>query len=393
MLAFALHRLSVQRILLPLAIACALAAAACGKAEDIPGSPNSLGEEHTLGDSTALPDTFAVALAKWYGDRAATISLTYDHGLRWLSPDEKLVQEILREEKVPMDFDFTNSDLDEWPVRRDYYLNTLIPTGINVFGHGYEHLNSDTATERAALDNFRRCYDDMVASGIKPVAYAYPGGMCYAASTRRALAASGFLCGRRFNSGDHRNPWICPGDRLEPDDWFNLPGLVMYRHEVLGDPEAIHSTTMLLPFLDGAIDRRAWLIATYHEIKDGLGGTYAVGDFRNDIAAIKKRDFWVASFCDATLYLYERARARVEVSTSFDENGSVRSGTLLLSDDLPNHYFDHPLTVRLSVPHQLLGRGLGVYRQGRLLQSVVADSSIVLLSLLPDERPYTLQPM
>lgn len=337
----------------------------------------------------SVEDEFSVSLPKWYGGHTAAISLTYDHGVRWLSEEERLIQNIVIEENVPMDFDFTNSDQDEWSARRDYYRDVLLPAGIRMFGHGYEHWNSDTVTKDVALENFRRCYEDMEASGARPVAYAYPGGYCWAQSTREALAESGFLSGRRFNAQDHGDPHICPDDELVPDDWYNLPSLVMFSYEFARDPRTIHTTDDLLPFLDEALNRKSWLITTYHEIKDGPGGTYGVQDFRDDIRAIRQRDFWFASFSDVTLYLRERAKATVRVLP--DSPAGASSIRLLLSDGLPDDLYDHPLSVLLTVPEGWQHRQFAVVQNGTHVTTVTADSREVMLALLPNERPYTLQ--
>lgn len=333
---------------------------------------------------------FSVRLTKWYGGHSGTVSFTYDHGLRWLSWEEKLIQDIVVRENIAMDFDFSNTDFDAMPSRRRSYLDTLIPKGIRVFGHGYEHINSDAISEDSARINFRRCYDDMVAGGLKPVAYAYPGGDCYRPATRRALAASGFLSGRRFSSADFDNPYISPGDQLRPDDWFNLPCLIMFSEKVEPNPRVVHNTAELLPFLDEAIKRRAWLITTYHEIKDGVGGTYRVDDFRNDIAAVKERDFWIASFNAVTLYLHERERASAAITTTFSEEGTISGARITLSDNLPNDYYDHPLTLELSVPPELIGRRVALYQEAGLIQSLTLESNTLLLSLVPNEQPYDL---
>ena len=179
-----------------------LLALTSGCGEQTPASPAPT----INADASPITNVVSATLTKWYQGHSAAISLTYDHGVRWLSEHERLVQNIVLEEKVPMDFDFTDSDLDEWPVRRVYYLNTLLPSGIKVFGHGYEHINSDALTEDSAFRNFRKCYEDMQAAGITPIAYAYPGGYCSLESTRRALAASGFLSGRRFTGLDYADP-------------------------------------------------------------------------------------------------------------------------------------------------------------------------------------------
>lgn len=383
---FILHFSQPRFSFLLLAFLSAAALSGCTEPPEAPADPG--------GNPAPVPATersgFRGMLTKWYGGRRAAISLTYDHGLRWLSPDEVLIQDIVAEQHIPMDFDFTGRDLDDMPARRRYYLDTLIPRGTGVFGHGYEHINSDEVSEDSARANFRRCYDDMVASGLKPVAYAYPGGDCYRPATRRALAASGFLAGRRFSSTDFDDPYICPDDRLRPADWYALPSLIMFSEKITADPKIVHNTGMLLPFLEGALQRRAWLITTYHEIKDGPGGTYGVDDFRNDIRAIRERDFWIASFNSAVLYLYERERAALNVSTTFAADGTVTGGRILLSDGLPNDYFDHPLTVELRVPPECIGRRALIVREGNPVDSLLLEGAAVLLSLPPDETVHEL---
>lgn len=361
-------------------------------------SPESTGPEPVSSAVTLPPgmaaEAFSAQLTKWYGGRSAAISVTYDHGLRWFTPDEALVRRIIAEDAFPMDFDFTNSDLYDWTRRREFYLDSLIPGGIGVFGHGFEHINSDDLSPDSAYANFVHCYEDMVASGITPISYAYPGGACYAESTRNALARTKFLCGRKFTTTDHADPWICPGDILEPRDWYRLPSLVMWNDD---DPKTIHSTAELVPFLDGLVDRRAWMIMTYHEIKDGPGGTYRVEDFRRDIRAIRERDIWAASMNDVTLYLRERRAARLQIEPIRDREGLITELLIVVSDGLPNDLYDHPLTADLHLPKRLAGVELGLFGQidpSDPVAVIIPDTNgDALLEISPDEQSYLLHPL
>lgn len=303
-------------------------------------------------------------IAKWYNDHRAAISLTYDHGWNVERQGEQdVVFALCKQHNIAMDIDAVTAD---WtPEHVAFVKKELVPQGHRFFGHGHWHVNHDALSYDSAFASFKECFRTMSLLGLQPVAYAYPGGYGHEQSTRNALADAGFLSGRLHTSSSHFNPWIMPDTVGEPEDWYGIPSLIMQRYEYAHATTTIHNTAELIPFLDEALQRSAWLITTYHEISDQLPqGAYRVKDFEGDIAAIAARDFWAGSFNAVTLYARQRLNATVAISAMIDPNGDTTAIQLLLSDGLPNERFNQELTVIMTLPSGWLGKQVIVTQPG-----------------------------
>ncbi|RMH71854.1 MAG: hypothetical protein D6675_05725 [Gemmatimonadetes bacterium] len=208
-------------------------------------------------------------IAKWYNNHTAAISLTYDIG----APDTQLdrdVQQAVLERGLHLDYELVTYNI--WQEKAEYISEVMIPNGFQFFGHGHWHINHDQLSYERSKESFQLCYGAMTGLGITPVAYAYPGGHGRTQSTHQALADAGFLSGRMFEASDSRNnPYIMSNEETEPENWFALPSLVMMSSDFSENPDVIHDTAELIPFLEGAIKRRAWLITTYHAIGNPEG--------------------------------------------------------------------------------------------------------------------------
>lgn len=327
-------------------------------------------------------------IAKWYNDHRAAISLTYDHGWNVERQGEQdVVFALCKQHNIAMDIDAVTAD---WtPEKVAFVKKELIPQGLRFFGHGHWHVNHDALSYDSALASFTQCYRTMALLGLQPVAYAYPGGYGHAQSTRNALADAGFLSGRLHTSSSHTNPWIMPDTVREPDDWYGIPSLIMQRYEYANATTTIHNTAELIPFLDEALQRSAWLVTTYHEISDQLPqGAYQVQDFEGDIAAIAARDFWAGSFSAVTLYARERLHATVALTAIVDPNGDTTAVKLLMSDGLPNERFNQELTVIMTLPSSWLGKQVIASQPGIVPQQGKVTADSVMLHLLPNERQW-----
>lgn len=338
------------------------------------------------------PDTSdfqsSVVVAKWYDNHAAAISLTYDSGSPE-SPRDREVQEYILENNMILDYELVTDYISE--KKLEHILGTMIPLGFQFFGHGHKHINHDALSYTEALQSFALCYQTMEGLGLRPIAYAYPGGYGHRDSTRLALASSGFLCGRLHNVADHQDPYVLPDSATEPKDWFGLPSLVMQAYEFANNELAINSTDELIPFLDETINKTAWLITTYHSIGNEEGwGFYFMSDFMEDLEEIRSRDFWIASMNDVTLYIRERSNAVLSYDFITDSSGKIQEITILLSDELPNDLYDHPLTILFQVPEEWLGKTVGIFQSDTLLEETTFDCIDGVISLQPNERSYTL---
>jgi len=227
--------------------------------------------------------------------------------------------------------------------------------------------------------------------GLDPVAFAYPGGHGSKKATHEALRKAGFLSAR--GHGIWSKPFIVSGDKRRPGRWYKLPDVFMesidYRHQKY----AVNDTDDLRRFLVGALDRTAWIILTYHAIgRLNSFGFYRKEHFATDLEEIAKRDFWVASMNDVTLYVYEREDAWVLANQYVDYWGNVRYLTLKLDDGLPDDRFHHPLNVRFDIPLSWAGKKLIATLDNRKVATAQSASTTAMVGLLPNNRIYTIRP-
>ena len=385
-----------------------MAIAGCSETTDQPTSGDSAGGRIDSADSQPA----AFAIAKWFDNRAAAISITYDD---W--PDASHpVDDFVLDMGLVLDFEMvTQGYADRVPDWVEHDLTELIPDivpgvslskfedqqiehnlaltarGFGFFGHGHWHVNHDVLSYAQAFDSFRLCFEVMRKLGLKPVAYAYPRGAGHEEETRRALADAGFLSGRLGELAG-QSPYIVPDAAKVPDDWFSLPALTMERYDFQQCDGCINNTEELLPFLDAAIEKTAWIIPMYHNIGRSTGwGPYGWEDFQGDVRAIAARDFWVAPMNNVVLYIREREKAVVEMETT-ERDGTTEQIRFTLSDGLDNERFDQPLTLIFTPPSEWAGLPVHVTRNGRHIDWIFPDAEVATFSILPDEKPYTLKP-
>ncbi len=255
-------------------------------------------------------------------------------------------------------------------------------------------MNHDDLGPEEVRRSTKTCYDTMKLIGLKAVAFAYPGGHASRSRTRAAVRDAGFLSGRTFRAASRRDPYIVPDDVREPSDWYALPTLVMMGREFDVKDRAVNDTAELLPYLDEALSRTAWIIMTYHSINKPKGyGFYPLETFLSDLGAIKVRDFWVSSINDATLYVRERAAARTSYRWIDRANDRVALA-VSVHDGLPADVYDLPLTVVVRTPVSWRGRRV-VVRDARSQsvrrQEVPVDGRPVMFEVRADGRTYTIK--
>ena len=377
------------------------------------GEPLWMAEFTASGPPPAPPP--APAIAKWFDDHAAAISITYD-GVA-VQPNE--VDALAQELGLALDYEMvTQRYLDRLPDWVEHDLTGLIPDpvpgdlyepltdeqieyglsltdhGFGFFGHGHWHVDHDALSYAQAYDSFRLNFEVMESLGLKPVAYAYPRGAGAEAETQQALADAGFLAGRRSYIDYDQTPYIVPDDETTPENWFFLPVMTMESIDFRQCEFCINDTWELLAHLRQALRSRAWIIPVYHNIGGRAWGGWGFYDweyFQADLEAIAAHDFWVAPMNDVVLYLREREHAEVTMQVS-ERDGMTRYVDLMLADGLDNERFDQPLTVLFTPPADWFGAAVEVTRNGQVIARIPTMTEMATLSLLPDEKPYRLQP-
>ena len=367
----------------------------------------------------------AIAIAKWYGNHTAAISITYDSNSytapeinrfvadQGLVLDYEMVTQRFWKQPLPvwMEYDLTERIPAEIPGRvydlasdaEIANLYALTDAGFGYFGHGHWHVDHDALTYDEAYQSFRLCYEIMESLGLPPVAYGYPRGAGNEPETQQAVADAGFLAARLaaqesaigFLPGrlvGLADPYIVPDDADAPENWYGLPAVVMESYDFQQCAVCTNNTGELIPLLDGALEKTAWLIQMYHAIGNYAGyGFYEWSDFQNDMRAIAERDFWVAPMGQVVLYLRERAQATVEMDV-VARNELTERIVLTLSDGLDNARFNQPLTLLLTPPADWAGMPVRITQDGQEMGRVAPNAAgILLLSVPPNEKPYQVE--
>jgi len=339
------------------------------------------------GSAPWTDESAPVRIARWRDGHRAAVSVTYDNG-DLLSSAQRAVQEAILELGVHVDFELVTGTIPDAKLAR---MRWLEERGLGFFGHGTIHVNHDRLSPEEALRSARSCYETMQSLGLKPVAFAYPGGHASRPSTRLAVEEAGFLSARIFRASSRRSPYIVPDDVRAPSDWYALPTLVIMGRESDPHDNAINDTEELRPYLDEALVRGAWLITTYHSInKPGGYGFYPLDAFTSDLRAIRARDFWAGSLNDVTLYVRERARAYLRHAWRREHGLPVLR--LVLDDGLPDDRFDEPLTVLVRAPRAWRGRAVDVRGPNGEVVSraeVPAARPPIRIAIRPDGKTYT----
>ncbi len=332
-----------------------------------------------------------IKITKWYNNYPAALSITNDAG-NVASDAEREIQKLVQEKGLNISYEFVTDIYLKDSIRLDYFLHEYLPKGFGYYGHGHTHINHDLLTKEEAYKSFKKCYDTMIQFGLKPVSYAYPGGFGYHIRTQEALEESGFLSGRKFEKLDFDFPYIMPNDETKPENWYQLPTLVMQAYDFEYCSICINNTAELIPFLDNTINLNAWLIITYHSIgqKEGYG-YYYLDDFKKDLAEIKKRDFWVATMDDITLYTYERNTAKVSIKNDYDHNGEIEKIEIRVNDNLDDSFFNIPLTILIDVPENWKNKNVQLNKKSDKISNFEIQNDLLKISILPNGEKYSLQ--
>lgn len=353
-----------------------------------------LSDRDLLAPIAGREETIDVEITKWFNDHAAAVSLNYDHGYPTSTSFAYDAIEILKKYNVKMDYDIVSHGILKSEIMKNFLFNTIINEKLGYFGHGHKHDNHDDMSYEKAKESFQLCYNTMKELGLKPISYAYPGGWGYRLSTRRALKDAGFLNGRKFEQLDISDPFIMSNDKVEPNDWYALPTLIMQSEDYDGCIICINNAKELSYFLDKSIEKKAWLILTYHYIGDVNNyGFYYLSEFEKDLIAIKSRDIWNDTMDNITLYAYERKSAKVDAVNIFDEEDNIVKIRIKINDGLPDEKFNQPLTVKLNLPSSWESNDLKLTDSLNINNIYENVTSPLLLPILPNNINYYLQPV
>jgi peptidoglycan/xylan/chitin deacetylase (PgdA/CDA1 family) len=204
------------------------------------------------------------------------------------------------------------------------------------------------------------------------LAFAAPYGRNSAEATE--VMKEKHFANRAAGSSSSNNP-----DPTE-NEWMNL-GTFMYSNTKL---ETMNG------WVDDALGGGKWGIELYHGIlgvdnmSSDLGVDETLFDNHMSYLASKKNDIWNGTLNEVTAYIRERQNA--VISTSLSEDGG--NLTVLITDNLPNDKFFHPLTVKVYLPG---GWGNSVNCSGSSLSAKTDEfGKYVMVDIVPDKGEVTI---
>lgn len=328
-----------------------------------------------------------VKVAKWYNAHPAVVSITYDIGFNL---DQRVLKVVDETEKLNLALDFevvtAFYNTPQFIYLTDIMRQQLMPNKIRFFGHGHEHINHDELSFEDAYTSFKLCFDLMQKWGLEPIVYAYPGARGRLATTQLANKLAGFIAARGAVA-DPYQAFICPDDLIEPDNWFDLPAVIMGSI----DPININNNAELIPILETNVEKTSWVLLLYHSIGiEGGWAYYPMDEFLLDINTIKSMDVWSGNFDNVTKYIYQKNA--FEYETEFiKQTPQYFDYRVIFKDYLPNNVFNHELTISFDLLEGVHISEVQLFDKDVLVSQSFEKDSVIYLNVLPDEKFKTLR--
>jgi hypothetical protein len=332
-------------------------------------------------------EIFRIEATKWRDGHRAAVSITYD--APWgINPVFSLATNAVILRDLRMDIEIVSDKLlhpQRLPIvarmRRE-----LLPNGVHLFGHGHSHIDHDALSYSDAYDAFQTNFALMREWGLVPKVYAYPLYAGRTQQTQTANRAAGFIAARG-GTRDQSAYYLCAEDVREPQNWYNLPSVIMGTDS----PSDIGDHAELEPILQQTLTRGAWTLMTYHSIGvvDGWG-YYPYREFIKDLNFIKRRDFWSGNFDAVAAYIQERNALDIRIARYFGSN-RPNQFELVVGDALDNTIFNEPLTLDFIFNAELPDIS-GV----RITPPIGGETNFAVINgqmrlhMVPNERQYTL---
>jgi peptidoglycan-N-acetylglucosamine deacetylase len=283
-----------------------------------------------------------VTIARWPGDRIATISLTFDDAMKTQLEN---VAPILKKHHLNATF-FVITGKPEWTQRKKEW-QALAGDGNEISNHTVNHPcllkeitpHSQEYTPERMEAEVRDAATEITTTigSQRGLTFAYPcGNMSFGTPGEQARNQALFMTYVSKYSFAARG-YGAPGAQ-DPDNMNVLTvtdlGMTQGKDYVA-----------LLEMAEPVVRARSWGVFTFH----GVGGEWLSIDTEalEELAAYLEQhsEIWTATFGDAVRYIQERLAGSVETEKSGESSLDVR-----LSWPLDRKVYDLPLTLRIELP-------------------------------------------
>jgi peptidoglycan/xylan/chitin deacetylase (PgdA/CDA1 family) len=310
-------------------------------------------------------------VAKWQGNKAAAVSVTFDDCM--LSQFENAIP-VLNDEarKIPATFFLTGESI---PANAESIIGAY-RAGHEIANHSYTHPPklADLSVSEIKSE-LERCQDATYQLFHKAVSYtmAYPNGSGQGNEAKdsmvRDILKTLFIGARATQIKSSRINDYLWEDPFTNESYYRVNSAM------------ITDSFSVIDFksdLDEAILKGGWYCATYHGIETGWVITSMAHFTAQMDEIIKKKDqLWIATFGDVVAYHKERNAATL---TIVRENN--RKWILSLSDTLSAAVpYTVPLTIRIKTPSGWVIKS--IKQKGKTLAYHI-DGDIVQFNAVPD---------
>lgn len=177
---------------------------------------------------------------------------------------------------------------------------------------------------------------------------------------------------------------LTPLKGVYPAQWYRL-----YTSGI-GD---LDTTDKRNSVVDSAIENNTWLIEMWHNIYEGNqpNGYQAISlkmaeEHMEYLEKCQEEgEIWVASFVDATKYLYEKEYATVSARY---QNNRIVINLELDNNELPAEVFDHALTVKVYIPEKWREEDSIVTEKNKMSVTIQKENGVpyAIIDMLPNSE-------
>lgn len=308
--------------------------------------------------------TLNYTIAKWYDNKKAASSLTFDDAISGQFTDAMPIMDV---NNIKGTYFLTSqnivSQLGGWSL-----VINAIKSGHEIANHSVTHPTLINLSDAAINKEFKDCNDAILANArVKSITMAYPngsGGDNSVADQKVRDIAKKYFIGARAAGGDYNDYNFFDVE----ENYFKV------RSPMINDGTSAASFASMI---SNTINVQGWFCPTYHGIVNGWIIVPKVL-FEAHVKELVKRkdDLWMSTFVNILRYHRERKLAKL---TKVSEDS--KAWILSLSDTLSNNMvWNQALTLNIDKPSWTI---FGLTQNGKDL-SYTTSSNQITFNAVPD---------
>lgn len=320
-------------------------------------------------------------IAPWYQFKQAACSLTFDDGTldQYMIAYPELERRNIKATFFLITFFREKGYWDDYPVRRSLLswdqAREIAFSGHEIGSHGQSHvqlLEETDIVEDELRDSRNRIKREIPWQRVIIFAWPYwrsDDDSRYLAQRNYIGARTGVVISDKYIERHDSIPGCTPADLFQINSF------------AAREADSIESWRILC---DRILDKGGWFVPSFHGIDDGHIDRDALGweaislsRFRLALDYLQQQDFWMVAFGSALRYIRERDASSLTMFNQTD-----RSYIMVLEDNLDDHIYNHPLSLKVKLPAGW--KRVRLSQGGRLLRYSIDRDGYFIFDALPD---------